>query len=195
MVLVPFKHTCPILSTRFQWTGIDFPYFGLDSGMVFEETTVVYECICCFNSKWIRKSNMEIRNGFYEAFLFKLKWKNDDLIFIYIRFKNESGFGELGGTSSPKSPRNTLQPPGLKPGGTPLYKLCRYVPPHRVGFLHLFGLKMSIAFASFGLESGMVFEGTTGVNEHINRLNSKWRGKKEKYANSKLIWRIFLFAL
>ena len=32
-------------------TGIDFPYFGLDSGMVFEETTVVYECICCFNSK------------------------------------------------------------------------------------------------------------------------------------------------
>ena len=42
---------------------------------------------------------MEIRNGFYEAFLFKLKWKNDDLIFIYIRSKNESGFGELGGTS------------------------------------------------------------------------------------------------
>ena len=28
------------------------------------------------------------------------------------------------------------------PGGTPLYKLYRYVPPHRVGLLRRFGLKM-----------------------------------------------------
>ena len=96
-------------------------------------------------------------------------------------------------------------------GGTPLYKLYRYVPPHRistlrsrrleivatrknarerrrhaclprarpfslppatskpllrglrisVGFLRRFGLKTGIDFAHFGLESGMVFEGTT----------------------------------
>ena len=47
------------------------------------------------------------------------------------------------------------------PGGIPLYKLYRYVPSHRVGFLRRFGLKTGIHFAHFGLESGMVFEGTT----------------------------------
>ena len=39
--------------------------------------------------------------------------------------------------------------------------LCRYVPPHRVGFLRRFSLKTGIHFAHFGLQSGMVFEGTT----------------------------------
>ena len=39
--------------------------------------------------------------------------------------------------------------------------LCRYVPPHRVGFLCRFGLKTGVDFAHFGLESGMVFEGAT----------------------------------
>ena len=43
----------------------------------------------------------------------------------------------------------------LVPGGTPLYKL------YRVGFLRRFGLKTGMHFAHFGLESGMVFEGTT----------------------------------
>ena len=57
--------------------------------------------------------------------------------------------------------------------GSPLYKLYRYVPPRRVGFLRRFGLKMSIHFANFALESGMVFEGTTGVHERIYRFNSK----------------------
>ena len=46
-------------------------------------------------------------------------------------------------------------------GGTPLYKLYRYVPPHRVRFLRRFVLKTGIHFAHFGLELGMVFEGTT----------------------------------
>ena len=53
---------------------------------------------------------------------------------------------------------------------TLLYKL---VPPHRVGFLGRFGLKTSIHFGHFGLESGMVFEGTTGVYERIYRFSSK----------------------
>ena len=38
-----------------QKTGIDFAYFGLESGMVFKETTGVYERIYYFNSKWVRK--------------------------------------------------------------------------------------------------------------------------------------------
>ena len=53
---------------------------------------------------------------------------------------------------------------------TLLYKL---VPPHRVGFLCRFGLKTGIHFAHFGLESGVVFEGTTGMYERIYRFNSK----------------------
>ena len=32
-------------------TGIHFDHFGLESGMVFEVTTGVYERIYCFNSK------------------------------------------------------------------------------------------------------------------------------------------------
>ena len=43
-------------------------------------------------------------------------------------------------------------------GGSPLYKLYRYVAPHRVGFLRRFGLKAGIRFVHFGLESDIVFE-------------------------------------
>ena len=59
------------------------------------------------------------------------------------------------------------------PGGTPVYKLYRYVPPHRLGSLRPFGLKTGVHFAQFGLESGMVYEGSTGVYERIYRFNSK----------------------
>ena len=58
-------------------------------------------------------------------------------------------------------------------GGTPLYKLYRYVPPHQVEFLLHFGLKTGIRFAHFGLELGMVFEGTTGLYERLYHFNSK----------------------
>ena len=58
-------------------------------------------------------------------------------------------------------------------GGTPLYKPYWYLPPHRVGFLPRFGLKTDIHLAHFGLESGVVFEGTTEVYERISRFNSK----------------------
>ena len=47
--------------------------------------------------------------------------------------------------------------------------------PQGYGFRR-FGLKTSIDFAHFGLESGIVvigFEGTTGVYERIRRFNSK----------------------
>ena len=58
-------------------------------------------------------------------------------------------------------------------GGAPLYKLSRYVPPHRVGFLRRFGLKTGIHFAHFGLESSMVSEGTMGLYECLYRFNSR----------------------
>ena len=45
-----------------------------------------------------------------------------------------------------------------------------YVPPQRVWFVGLFGLKTGIEFAHFGLESAMVFEGTTGAYERIYRF-------------------------
>ena len=69
------------------------------------------------------------------------------------------------------SAQNTCQ--GKPGGGTPLYKLYRCVPPRLVGFLLRFGLKTGILLAHFGLESGMDFEGTTGVHERINLFNSK----------------------
>ena len=58
-------------------------------------------------------------------------------------------------------------------GGTPLQKPYNYVPPHRVVFSVLFGLKRGIHFANFGLESGVVFNGTTGEYERIYRFNFK----------------------
>ena len=44
-------------------------------------------------------------------------------------------------------------------GGTPLYKVYRYVPPQRVWFLSRFGLKTGIDFEHFGLKLGMVIGG------------------------------------
>ena len=62
-------------------------------------------------------------------------------------------------------------------GDSPLYmyKPFRDVPPQRVGFLRRFGLKTGVGFAHFGLESGMVFEETTGVDEHIYRFKDNPR--------------------
>ena len=45
-------------------------------------------------------------------------------------------------------------------GGTPLYKVYRYVPPQRIWFLSRFGLKTGIDFEHFGLKLGMVIGGT-----------------------------------
>ena len=57
------------------------------------------------------------------------------------------------------STQNLVFSPGILPLSL-IYKLYRYVPPHQVGFLHRFGLKTGIHFAHFGLELGVVFEGT-----------------------------------
>ena len=42
-------------------------------------------------------------------------------------------------------------------GGTPLYKVYRYVPPQRVWFFSRLGLKTGIDFDNYGLKSGRVF--------------------------------------
>ena len=59
--------------------------------------------------------------------------------------------------------------------------------PHRVGFLRRVVLKTGLHFVHFGLESGVVFEGITGVYDRIYRFNSKWVRKEEECANSKCI--------
>ena len=51
------------------------------------------------------------------------------------------------------------------------------------------------ALCSFWSVIGYGFRGNYRVNERIYRFNSKWVREKEKHANSKWIWRIFLFAL
>ena len=68
-------------------------------------------------------------------------------------------------------------------------------PPHLkgYGFLGRFGQKTGIDFLYFGLESGMVFKETADVYERIYRFNSKWIGKRDKYANLKWILRNILF--
>ena len=53
----------------------------------------------------------------------------------------------------------------------PLYKPYRYVPPQRVWFLDLFGLKTAV---NFSLESTMVYEGTTGAYERTYRRHIKF---------------------
>ena len=61
-------------------------------------------------------------------------------------------------------------------GGGGYSKPYRDVPPKRVGVLSRFGLRTGIDFAHFGLESGLVYEGTTVltvVYQHVRRFNSK----------------------
>ena len=53
------------------------------------------------------------------------------------------------------------------------------MPPQRVGFLRHFGLTTGMDFGHSGLEPGMVFEGTTGVNVLIYRFSSKWKNKEK----------------
>ena len=58
------------------------------------------------------------------------------------------------------------------------FHVIRYVPPKRVWFLGLFGLKTAIHFAHFCLESGIIFEGTTGVHGLSFRFNSNEEGNR-----------------
>ena len=76
----------------------------------------------------------------------------------------------------------------------PLYKPYRYVPPQRVGFLRRFGLKTSIDFDHFGLESGLIFKGTTGVYERIYFFQFQMSKKEREICEFEMDFkRSFLF--
>ena len=57
--------------------------------------------------------------------------------------------------------------------GWVLPHISHTVPPQWVCFGGLFGLKMDIHFAHFGLESGIVFESAKGAYEYSYLFNSK----------------------
>ena len=61
------------------------------------------------------------------------------------------------------------------------------MPSQGVWCLHCFVLKMDTDFSHFGLESGIVFQGTRGLYEGIYPSNSKWVIKKEKCANTEIL--------
>ena len=71
-----------------------------------------------------------------------------------------------------------------------------YVPPRGVGFLRRFGLKKGIPALPILVWNRVWFlrELRECMNVFIVSI-PKWVRKKEKYTNSKWIWRIFLFAL
>ena len=77
------------------------------------------------------------------------------------------------------------------PGGTPLYELYRYVPPHQVGFLRPFSLKTGVHFARIWYG----FRGNYWIVWTYLSFQFQMSKKERKYVNSKWIWRIFLFAL
>ena len=84
------------------------------------------------------------------------------------------------------------QTPPSGGGITSLYELYRYmyVLPQGVGFLRRFGLKTGIRLCSFWSGTGYGFPGNcVSRYERIYCFNSKWVRKKEKYANSKWIFR------
>ena len=74
---------------------------------------------------------------------------------------------------SPFGTSSANYPAGEAGGLLPYINRIRYVPLQRVWFLGLFSLKTGIDFAHFGLELGMVYEGTTETYERIYRFNSK----------------------
>ena len=67
------------------------------------------------------------------------------------------------------------------PGGTPLYKLYRYVPPHQVGFLRPFGLKTGVHFARIWYG----FRGNHGIVWTYLSFQFQMSKKERKYVNSK----------
>ena len=66
-------------------TSIHFAHFGLESGMAFEGTTGVYERICLFYSKWIRKRELwkKMKMVFKKSFCWRSNLSNDDKISAY----------------------------------------------------------------------------------------------------------------
>ena len=118
------------------------------SGILLQETKNAFKIITKDN-KLKSKYRRELCRDVFESILLKVSSRNLESVGL-------------------------IESPG---GGTSLYKPYRYVPPHRVGFGGLFGLK-----------TGMVFEGTTGVYERIYR-------KEIEICTLEMHLKIFWFAL
>ena len=76
--------------------------------------------------------------------------------------------------------------------------ILRYVPPPLPPSGRVFApfwSENAYTLCPFWSGIGYGFRENLGVYERIYRFNSKWVRKKEKYANSKWIWIIVLFAL
>ena len=74
-------------------------------------------------------------------------------------------------------------------GGSPLYKPYRYVPPQRVRFMDLFGLKNGYKLCPFWSGSGFGFPGkyrSASMNVVIVSIRNEFRTKC-KYVNSKCV--------
>ena len=71
---------CP--KGRLFWSenGRDFAHFGLESGMVYKGTTVVYECVSYFNYKWKRKKERK-----KEIFCSHSKLSSGDIISVNVK--------------------------------------------------------------------------------------------------------------
>ena len=114
-------------------TGVDFAHFDLESVMVFEEITGMYERIYPLNFKWIRKKEKYANSKWILRNLvcWRSNLSNDDIFLrgmsengygfkkpgLKTGVKNDifwsergSGFGEPGGTPPPRIPRSTPPP-------------------------------------------------------------------------------------
>ena len=69
------------------------------------------------------------------------------------------------------------------------------MPSYRVGFLRRFGLKTTIHFAHFGLESGMVFEGTHQECMNVLSFHFQMSKKEREICEFEVNLKNFLFAL
>ena len=129
------------------------------SGILLQETKNAFKIITKDN-KLKSKYRLELCRDVFESTLLKVSSRN---------LKSVGLIESLGGGG----------------GGTSLYKPYRYVPPQRVWFWGLFGLKTLCPFWS-GIGYG--FEGTTGVYERIYR-------KEIKICTLEMHLKIYLFAL
>ena len=74
-------------------------------------------------------------------------------------------------------------------GGTPLYKACRYVPPHRVGFLRRFGLETGIQSAHFEGKNPKLY-----VFSYTDLFEWEWEWYHLSFQMGSIQFRMFLLA-
>ena len=124
--------------------------------------TNIYRRMGVFRAPTLGGTKIGPRNRYLEKYRAKLFWnkseRNDFGLSYRVRLRNfEKSLVRKFAFDVIAFLEHNLRPGG---GGTPLYKVYRYVPPQRVWFLSRFGLKTGIDFEHFGLKLGMVIVGT-----------------------------------